>query len=580
MLLATLCQADDSGHCTCDDGFGGADCACSKSSSCLGATVVRARAGQVCQVAYIEIEQPSGSVESVRQLPKRDTNYELRLRHGELLTRVEQQQYPKNHRFRGYGLGYSWTFVTSHNRELSFHGWCDWVKPHLETHYVNREKTRENECEGSCEAPTVNSFTAPAGRSIYRLEVAPGGETEPSNEQGLKGDGNLRSVYTVSGTAELCSADVHCSGNGLAYGDTSDGCECKCDDGFGGADCSCAKLSNDFVKLGTGFCGAGFYAGWNAADAATLETCKAKCRSEPTCQFFALKNWPGGGTCSRYTGTDCTAVTPDGRHALYKRVESACVITAATAATAPATTTAAPTPSPSTTTKADATPPPAKVTTPHSVTPAASGTHTPATNAPTRAATASATTPMRTTPTRTPPLTTKCNDACRGSAVRGRRRWRAGGGPVPFTVVYSKGSAFGPSTDTSTASEAAAAKKKFNGVFQTSTAGIVRRECPVCATSHADVYFKRLTAPRTFDAWQYLMVTWSSTGNTMGSDFTIHSSLEDALAGMNPWSACNFDDVGIGFPRDCGPNRAGNYQWNSLIRGGITDVRYSVYTAE
>jgi len=51
-----------------------------------------------------------------------------------------------------------------------------------------------------------------------------------------------------------------------------------------------------FSKLGTGYCPAGYYAGWVAADG-NLESCKAKCQEEEKCRFFALYE---GKTCSRY----------------------------------------------------------------------------------------------------------------------------------------------------------------------------------------------------------------------------------------------------------------------------------------
>jgi len=144
--------------------------------------------------------------------------------------------------------------------------------------------------------------------------------------------------------------------------------------------------------------------------------------------------------------------------------------------------------------------------------------------------------------------------------------------------VYTKGFG-GATTDTSTAAKTAEAKATFNIVFQSSTYGIVRRECPSCADTHKDAYVKRLASPSTFDAFEALLVTWSSDGNAMGADFTIHSTLEDALAGSNAWAFCNFNDAGIGFPRDCGPTGPSGGQWNSLKRGGQPTIRFSVYTA-
>ena len=39
-------------------------------------------------------------------------------------------------------------------------------------------------------------------------------------------------------------------------------------------------------------------------------------------------------------------------------------------------------------------------------------------------------------------------------------------------------------------------------------------------------------------------------------------------ADKNRWKFCNYNDNGIGFPRDCGKNGAVGGQWNSLKRGG------------
>jgi len=60
---------------------------------------------------------------------------------------------------------------------------------------------------------------------------------------------------------------------------------------------------NSFNYLGTGYCDAGYYAGWDAADA-TLERCMKKCETETECHAFALKE---GVTCSRfnYNAGDC-----------------------------------------------------------------------------------------------------------------------------------------------------------------------------------------------------------------------------------------------------------------------------------
>merc|ERR1712129_486115 len=51
-------------------------------------------------------------------------------------------------------------------------------------------------------------------------------------------------------------------------------------------------------------------------------------------------------------------------------------------------------------------------------------------------------------------------------------------------------------------------------------------------------------------------------------DFALYSSWNDLLFDQNAWTYCNYDDTGVGFPRDCGPNGAVGSQWTSRTRGG------------
>ena len=62
----------------------------------------------------------------------------------------------------------------------------------------------------------------------------------------------------------------------------------------------------------------------------------------------------------------------------------------------------------------------------------------------------------------------------------------------------------------------------------------------------------------------------------LGRDFDIFSTLEDARASKNPWKYCNYNDNGIGFPRDCGPLGSVGGQWNSQERGGQADIEFAV----
>ena len=122
-------------------------------------------------------------------------------------------------------------------------------------------------------------------------------------------------------------------------------------------------------------------------------------------------------------------------------------------------------------------------------------------------------------------------------------------------------------------------KAAFNFAYQRARSGIIRRQCQGCHDSHKDIYYRRITDKMNFDAYEYMMVTWSNQNNLLNRDFTLHSSLLDAVTGSNPWSFCNFNDRGIGFPRDCGPRGYVAHQWNSRTRGGQKDIRYSSYNA-
>jgi len=135
-----------------------------------------------------------------------------------------------------------------------------------------------------------------------------------------------------------------------------------------------------------------------------------------------------------------------------------------------------------------------------------------------------------------------------------------------FTTVYSKGS-YG-------AVDLGAAET--NRLF--SMSNIFRRECNGCVGPYTDIYYKRLTPiPSTLSIYS-LFNEWRSTNNIINVDFKLYSSLSDLLNDRNSWVTCNYDDPGIGFPRDCGVTTSTiiGGQWNSLTRGGQANVRYSV----
>lgn len=68
---------------------------------------------------------------------------------------------------------------------------------------------------------------------------------------------------------------------------------------------------------------------------------------------------------------------------------------------------------------------------------------------------------------------------------------------------------------------------------------------------------------------------WKHKNNLMNKDFALYSSYTDAVKDRSRWKACNFDDPGIGFPRDCGKTRLVGNNWNSWKRGG-KDVAFFI----
>ena len=102
---------------------------------------------------------------------------------------------------------------------------------------------------------------------------------------------------------------------------------------------------------------------------------------------------------------------------------------------------------------------------------------------------------------------------------------------------------------------------------------IIHRNCPECADSHKDIYYKRL-APvpeqATFDAdsgkaqnfVDLFTDNWMDTpSNELNVDFELYSTYEDAVLGNRAWTYCNYNQAGVGFPRDCGPTGFKGSQW-------------------
>ncbi|KAK3273437.1 hypothetical protein CYMTET_18324 [Cymbomonas tetramitiformis] len=103
----------------------------------------------------------------------------------------------------------------------------------------------------------------------------------------------------------------------------------------------------------------------------------------------------------------------------------------------------------------------------------------------------------------------------------------------------------------------------LDALFTASTAGIVKRLCSSCATSHREIYYKRLPRRAPISLHGYLASNWSSTANILNVDFELYSTHADALAGANRWTYCNYYSAqGVGFPGECGAAGAVTGQWN------------------
>jgi len=97
---------------------------------------------------------------------------------------------------------------------------------------------------------------------------------------------------------------------------------------------------------------------------------------------------------------------------------------------------------------------------------------------------------------------------------------------------------------------------------------IFRRLCSTCDSAHSLIFYLRLTPiPTNFSMYHTYTYTWASAGNILGTDFQLYSSWSDLVAGTNAWTFCNYDGIGIGFPRDCGPTGWVPWQWTACASG-------------
>lgn len=98
------------------------------------------------------------------------------------------------------------------------------------------------------------------------------------------------------------------------------------------------------------------------------------------------------------------------------------------------------------------------------------------------------------------------------------------------------------------------------------------------------IVYKRKTSSKGLDMWKLMHTDWfnerRSVKNKFRVDFDLYSTLDDAIKDRGAWKFCNFNDPGIGFPRDCGINRPKGHQWQSKRRGGKRTWALYLYKGE
>lgn len=77
-------------------------------------------------------------------------------------------------------------------------------------------------------------------------------------------------------------------------------------------------------------------------------------------------------------------------------------------------------------------------------------------------------------------------------------------------------------------------------------------------------YYQRLRDIEGFDMYSNLAITWASERNVMHTDFEMYTTYADLAARRRPWAFCNYDDPGVGYPRDCGVTEAVGGYWTEI----------------
>ena len=102
-------------------------------------------------------------------------------------------------------------------------------------------------------------------------------------------------------------------------------------------------------------------------------------------------------------------------------------------------------------------------------------------------------------------------------------------------------------------------KDKFNELFN--KCGVVRYTRKGKTTS----VYKRLTQGLS-NPYDLFTNNWFSSNNKLNQDFEIYSTESDLRSSRDKWTYCNYDDPGIGYPRDCGKTGYRGGTWFSIKR--------------
>ena len=137
-------------------------------------------------------------------------------------------------------------------------------------------------------------------------------------------------------------------------------------------------------------------------------------------------------------------------------------------------------------------------------------------------------------------------------------------GPSVLTDEWDKWTTAISLSDDASTVEVDLGRAQFNHLFATCPIVQYTRNSAVVA-----VYVRQTAIPAGFDAYALFTHTWASASNKLLTDFNLYDDLAAAgTAGdSEKWTWCNYDDEGIGFPRDCGRTGEVASRWFSKPGG-------------